>query len=197
MERVLNDLNNQICVIYLNDILIWSSFMEEHLKKLEAVFQHLLEVGLKLKPSKCKFFEDKIGYLGNVVSSRGAETDPSKIKAVTTWETPKNVNDVRSFLGFTRYYCRFVKDYAVIAKPLTDSLGEPKKHGKNKRKCQTTTPKFVWGEEQQQAFDTFKQTLTTAPILAYPDYSFPFIVHTNASREGLGAVLYQDFDRLE
>ena len=84
MERGIEYLNNQICAIYFDDILIWSSSMEEHLRRLEAVFQHLLEVGLKLKPSKCKFFEDKIGYLGHVVSSRGVETDPYKIEAVTT-----------------------------------------------------------------------------------------------------------------
>ena len=78
------DVNNQICVIYLDDILIWCSSMEEDLESLEAVFQHLSEVGLKLKPSKCKFFEDKIGYLGYVVSSKGVETHPSKIEAVTT-----------------------------------------------------------------------------------------------------------------
>ena len=99
MERVLYDLSNQICPIYLDDILIWSSSIEEHLERLEAVIQHLLEVGLKLKPSKCKFFEDKIGYLGYLASSKGVETNTSKIEAVTTWETPKNVNDVRSFLG--------------------------------------------------------------------------------------------------
>ena len=129
--------------------------MEEHLERLEAVFQHLSEAGPKLKPSKCKFFKDKIGYLGYVVSPRDVETDPSKIEAVTTWETPK-IDDARSFLGFTGYYHRFVKDYAVTAKPLIDLLGEPKKHGKNRRKYQIITPMFVWGEEQQQAFDKLK-----------------------------------------
>ena len=194
MKRVLYDLNNQICSIYL-DILIWSSCLEEHLKKLEAVLQCVSEVHLKLKPSKCKFFEDKIGYLGYVISSKGVETDPPKTEAVT-WETPKNVDDVRSLLAFTGYYHRLVKDYAVIAKPLTDLLREPKKHGKNRRKCQTTTPKFVWDDEQQQAFK-LKWALTTDPILAYLDYSFPFTVHTGASHEGLGTILYQDFDGLE
>ena len=90
-----------------------------------------------------------------------------------------------------------MKDYAVIAMPLTHLLGEPQKHGKNRRKGQTTTPKFVWGEELQQAFNKLKQALTTAPILAYPDYSHPFLVHTDASKECLGATLYQDFDGLE
>ena len=111
MEQVLYDLNNQICAIYLDDILIWSSSLDEHLERLDAVFKRLAEAGLKLKPSKCSFFKDKMGYLGYVISSNRVETDPSKIDTVTSWETPKNADDIRKFLGFTGYYRRFVKGY--------------------------------------------------------------------------------------
>ena len=110
--QVLYDVNNKICSIYLDDILIWSSTLEKHLERLDAVFKRLSDAELKLKPSKCSFFQDKIGYLGYIISSNGVETDPSKIEAVTQWGIPKNVDDIRKFLGFTGYYCRFVKDYA-------------------------------------------------------------------------------------
>ena len=195
MEQVLYDLNNKICAIYLDDILIWSSSLDEHLERLDAVFKRLAEAGLKLKPSKCSFFKDKVGYLGYVISSNGVETDPSKIDAVTSWETPKNAEDIRKFLGFTGYYRRFVKDYSKIAKPLNDLLGEPKrKRGRANKNNPPKQPPFVWGAEQQQAFDALKEALTTAPILAYPDFTKPFKLHMDASGAGLGAVLYQEID---
>ena len=90
-------------------VLIWSSTVEEHLERLEAVFRRLADAGLKLKPSKCSFFQDKIGYLGYVIPSNGVETDHSKIEAVTQWRPPMNVDDIRRFLRLTNYYCHFVK----------------------------------------------------------------------------------------
>ena len=114
MEQVLYDVNNKICAIYLDDILIWSSTVEEHIERLEAVFKRLADAGLKLKPSKCSFFQDKTGYLGYVISSNGVETDPSKIEAVTQWRIPMNVDDIRRFFGLTNFYHHFVKNYANV-----------------------------------------------------------------------------------
>ena len=191
MEQVLYNLNNKICTIYLDDILIWSSSLDQHLERLDAVFKRLAEAGLKLKPSKCSFFKDKIGYLGYVISSNGVETDPSKIGAVTSWDVPKNAEDNRKFLGFTGYYCRFVKDYSKTAKLLNDLLGEPKrKRGRVSKNNPPKQPPFVWGAEQQQSFDALKEALITAPILVYPDFTKPFKLHMDASEAGLGAVLY-------
>ena len=198
MEQVLYDLNNEICAIYLHDILIWSSSLDEHLEQLDAVFKRLAEAVLKLKPSKCSFFKDKVGYFGYVISSNGVETDPSKIDAVTSWETPKNTDDIRKFLGFTGYYGRFVKDYSKIAKPLNDLLGEPKKkRGRPNKNNPPKPPPFVWGANQQQAFDALKEALTTAPILANPDFTKPFKLHMDASGAGPEAVLCQEFDGKE
>ena len=118
MHDCLGDLNLRWCIVYLDDIIIFSDTKEEHLKRLEAVFQKLAAAGLKLKPSKCFFFKKEIEYLGHVVSGKGISTNPKKVEAGTKWPTPKTVYDVRSFLGFVGYYRRFIKDFSKISKPI-------------------------------------------------------------------------------
>ena len=144
-------------------------------------------------------FQDKVRYVGHVVSSSGVETDPEKTAKVKTWPTPKNVEEVRTFLGFTSYYRRFVKGFASIAKPLNQLLGGHKNKKKKIRKTKTkdTLVKWEWGESQDLAFNNLKQMLMSPPILAYPDYTKPFIIHTDACLTGLGAVLYQTFDGVD
>ena len=145
--------------------------------------QKLIAAGLKLKPKKCDFFRSKISYLGHIVSSKGIETDPKKIEAVKNWTTPKTVTDVRSFLGFTNYYRRFIKNYAKVARPLNILIS-----GENA----TKKKKLVkWDIECQFAFDRLKELCTMTPILAYAYYKKEFQLHTNASELGLGGVLYQ------
>ena len=160
---------------------------KEHLERLEAVFEKLSVAGLKLKPSKCKFFESSLTYLGHLISEKGIATDPAKVQAVRDWPVPTNVSDIKSFIGFVGYYRRFIKGFSKIAKPLhalTKGL-----ESQNKRVAKKT--QVIWGEEEQKAFDQLKQACITAPILGYPDYELPFILHTDSSTEGLGAVLYQ------
>ena len=118
MESCLGELHLSWCIIYLDDIIVFSKTPEEHLKRLPGVFEKLAKAGLKLKPSKCKFFKSKIAYLGHIVSTKGIETDLKKTEAVKNWTIPKTVTDVRSFLGFPNYYQRFIKGYAKVAKPL-------------------------------------------------------------------------------
>ena len=103
MHDCLGDLNMRWCIVYLDDIIIYSDTKEEHLKRLEAVFQKLAAAGLKLKSSKCFFFKEEIDYLGHVVSGKGISTNHKKVEAVTRWTTPQTVYDVRSFLGFVGY----------------------------------------------------------------------------------------------
>ncbi|MCG7879345.1 MAG: RNase H-like domain-containing protein [Candidatus Thiodiazotropha endolucinida] len=193
MERCMGELNLKECLIFLDDILIFSDTFEEHIKRIQAVFSRLHEHGLKLKPSKCEFFKTSVKYLGHVVTENGVETDPDKIKALVEWPVPHNVKTLRSFLGFAGYYRRFIRDYAKIAKPLNDLLiGHPtNKQTLNKKKKKKSTP-WQWGEMQQKSFDTLKSKLSSPPVLAYADFKKPFIVHTDASTEGLGAVLYQE-----
>ena len=195
MERCMGDLNLSDCLIYLDDVIIFSKTFEEHLERLDAVFSRLKEHNLKLKGTKCEFLKSHVTYLGHVVSENGIETDPEKTEAIRTWSIPKTVKDVRAFLGFTGYYRRFIKDYARIARPLNDLLvghctNRKSKTAKSKKK---RTP-FTWTEKQQEAFDTLRDKLMNPPVLAYADYRLPFKLHTDASTMGLGAVLYQHQD---
>ena len=183
----LGDLNMRWCIVYLDDIIIFSDTKEEHLKRLEAVFQKLAAAGLKLKPSKCFLFREEIEYLGHVVSGKGISTNPKKVEAVTKWPTTETVYDVRSFLGFVGYYRRFIKDFSKISKPIREVITGLE--NQSKRTAKKTL--IEWTEAANSAFETLKELCTSTPILAYPDYQLPFILHTDSSSEGLGAVLYQ------
>ena len=197
MERCMGELNLRDCLIYLDDVIIFSSTFEEHLERLDAVFSRLKQHNLKLKPSKCEFLKSEVTYLGHVVSEAGIRTDPEKTRAVKDWPVPRNIKEVRAYLGFTGYYRRFIKDYARIARPLNDLLVGHCTSKKQKKKTKTKQAPFTWTETQQQAFDTLKEKLMRPPVLAYADYSKPFKLHTDASCTGLGAVLYQKQDDMD
>ena len=190
MHDCLEDLNMRWCIVYLDDIIIYNDTKEEHLERLEVVFQKLAAAGLKLKPSKYFFFKEEIDYLGHVVSGEGISTNPKKVEAVTKWPTPQTVYDVRSFLGFVGYYRRFIKNFSKIAKPIREVITGLE--NQSKRTAKKTT--IEWTEAANSAFEHLKELCVSAPILAYPDYQLPFILHTDSSSEGLGAVLYQRQD---
>ena len=118
MQSCLGNLHLHYCIIYVDDVIVFSKTLEEHLLRLRALFEKLKHVGLKLKPSKCKLFRQELIYLGHVVSKDGIQTDPKKVEAIHNWPVPTNVTEVRSFLGFTNYYQRFIKKYAQVVKPL-------------------------------------------------------------------------------
>ena len=190
MLDCLGDLNMNWCIVYLDDIIIFSDTKEEHIKRLEAVFQKLMAAGLKLKPTKCFFFRDEIEYLGHVVSGKGISTNPKKIEAVSKWSTPKTVYDVRSFLGFVGYYRRFIKNFSKITKPIREVITGLE--NQSKRAAKKTH--IEWTDIADSAFETLKTMCVNTPILAYPDYQLPFTLHTDSSTDGLGAVLYQKQD---
>ena len=171
------------CIIYLDDVVVYAPTVEEHLKRLEGVFQKLKAAGLKLKPSKCELFKKSISYLGHVVSEEGVRTDPKKIEALQKWERPHNVHTVRRFLGFVNYYIKFIRDYSKIARPLYNLIS-----GDNAKR---RTNLVEWSHAAEEAFQTLINRCTQAPILAYADFSLPFELHVDASGIGLGAVLYQ------
>lgn len=195
MERCMGELHLKECLIYLDDIIIFSDSIESHFRRLDAVFKRLEKAGLKLKGTKCEFFQTQVNYLGHVVSQNGVETDPDKLKVLKDWPVPTCVKELRSFLSFSSYYRRFVPGFAQIAKPLNDLLvGHP-----TNKKAKTSKPavSWTWGQKQQEAFTTLIDKLTSPPILAYADYSKPFILNVDASCNGLGAVLYQEHNGKE
>ena len=142
---------------------------------------------MKRKPSKCEFFKSHINYLGHIVSAGGIECDPKKIEAVKNWPVPRTVTDIRSFLGFTNHYRWFICNYARIARSLNKLISGDNANHKKKT--------IEWTEDCQIAFDQLKEKCTQTPILAYANYKKPFVLHTDASEMGLGAVLYQKDDQ--
>ena len=164
--------------------------------RLDAVFRRLKQHGLKLEPSKCECFTTEVNYLGHVVNHSGVETDLDNLNAWASWPEPDNVKALSSFLGFTGYYRRFIKDNAKIVKPLNDLLvGHPTQNPVSKKKKRTSVP-WEWGEALQCAFNTLKEKLSS-PVVAYADFIKPFVLHTDALSNGLRAVLYQVQDGQE
>ena len=183
MDLVLNGLNLTICLAYLDDIVLFSKTPEEHLERLELLLQRLQEANLKLKPSKCRLMQTKVTFLGHVVSAEGVSTDLEKIQLINEWPAPKNLKELRGFLGLTGYYRRFVKDYSKIAGPLNNLLK------KNRS--------FVWSEDCQTAFEELKARLQQPPILALPNDEDMFILDTDAADSSIGAVLSQKQEGME
>ena len=177
MDLVLAGLQWTSCLVYLDDVIIVGKTFEEHLLHLREVLIRLREAGLKLQPSKCSFCQKKVAFLGHIVSDKGVATDPAKTAQVAKWPTPSSQKEVQQFLGLASYYRRFVKDFATIAKPL--------------HRLTEKTMDFKWTSECQSAFEELRRNLTAAPILAFPDFEKPFILDTDASDFGVGAVLSQ------
>ena len=177
MDLVLAGLQWSCCLVYIDDVIILGRSFSEHLRNLQAVFERIQSAGLKLKPSKCSFLQDEVQYLGHIVSKDGVKVDPAKTNKVASWSTPTSIREVKQFLGFASYYRRFIEGFAQVAKPL-HCLTECKRQ-------------FQWTEECQAAFEELRHRLTTSPVLAYPDFEKSFILDTDASDVGIGAVLSQ------
>ncbi|GBO11509.1 Retrovirus-related Pol polyprotein from transposon 297 [Araneus ventricosus] len=179
METVLRGLTPEACLVYLDDIIIVGRTFQEHLNNIHKVFQRLQKANPKLSPNKCRFFRKEVSYLGHIISADGVKTDPEKTKAVVDWPPPETVHDLRSVLGLCTYYRRFVRNFSAIAGPL--------------HKLTEARSNFNWTEECEKSFNSLKQALTTSPVLTYPRTDKEFILDTDASNEGIGAVLSQKF----
>ena len=177
MDFLLAGLQWEICLCYLDDIIIYSRTFTDHLSNLRTVFERLRAAGLKVRLTKCTFCRLEVPYLGHIISKDGIKADPSKIAVVRDYPVPTTVKEVREFIGFTSYYRKFIKNFASIAAPL--------------HKLTTKYARFVWSQQCQEAFDLLRESLISAPILCYPDFSLPFILYTDASDVGIGAVLAQ------
>ena len=182
MDLTLAGLQWAQCLVYLDDIIVVGRTFEEHLGNLGLVLQRLQNARLKVKPSKCALFQDQVCYLDHIISSNGITTDPSKTSKMVKWPTPTSVQQVQQFLG-SGYYRRFIRNFAGIARPL-HRLTE---RGRS----------FTWTRECESAFSELKSRLTSTPILAFPDFHLSFILDTDASQTGIGAVLSQIQDGTE
>lgn len=177
MDSLLQGFKWSICLCYLDDVIVFSPTFDSHLKRLSAILEVFRRAGLQLNSSKCHFARRQITVLGHIVDAAGVRPDPEKIRAVTDFPVPKSTKDVRSFVGLCSYFRRFVKDFAIIARPLTHLLKKD-------------TP-FFWGADQASSFSQLTTLLTTPPILAHFDPSAPTEVRTDASGHGIGAMLMQ------
>ena len=205
MEMCIGDQQYVTLLFYLDDICVFSTTIDQMLDRIELVFRRLQDFNLKIKPKKSYFFQRSATFLGHVLSSEGIAPNPEKVDKVRDWPTPENAKEVHSFVGLASYYRRFIPNFAKIAAPLHAVIAPiaTKRKGSKlaatdyaqhrKEQASNNTP-FTWSEECQQAFQTLKDALTSAPVLGYPDYTKPFILETDASLQGLGAVLSQVAD---
>jgi hypothetical protein len=171
------------CLVYLDDIIIFSKTFEEHINHLRQVFNRIREANLTVKGSKSKFAQSATNYLGHVVDEYGVRPLPKKIKAVMDFPTPQSQVNIQQFLGLAGYYRKFIPNLAKMAAPLLELFVESNREGT-----------WNWNEQCQSAFNKIKEALTHEPILRHPDFSRPFIVETDASTKGLGAILSQEYD---
>ena len=183
MQTVLAGIDGKSCFVYIDDILVCSRTFEEHLEHLQVVFERLRAANLKLKVGKCVFLQEQVKYLGHTISRQGIAPDVSKVEKVQHFPVPTDVLTLRQFLGLASYYRRFIKNFAAVSSPLT-----------------ALTKKgvlFEWTTHCQGAFDKLKNLLCTAPVLAYPQFGpgHTFVLETDASLAGLGAVLAQEDEK--
>ena len=166
-----------MCLVYIDDVIIMGRDFNSHLTNIASVLHRLRNAGLKVKPTKCDFFKQEVMFLGHVISEKGISTDKSKVDKVVSWATPTNLQQLQQFLGLASYYRPFIQNFATISKPLH-------------RLTEKKTP-FHWSPECADSFNQLKKLLTSAPILSFPDFSHKFILDTDASNDGIGAVLSQ------
>ncbi|WVZ89908.1 LOW QUALITY PROTEIN: hypothetical protein U9M48_036256 [Paspalum notatum var. saurae] len=178
MNSVFMNELDKFVVVFIDDILIYSKSEEEHKEHLRIVLARLREHKLYAKFSKCAVWLKEVSFLGHILSEKGLAVDPRKVKDVLNWKQPETVTEIRSFLGLAGYYCHFIKDFSKTAKPMTSLTKK--------------NVKYVWSSNCEEAFQTLKKLLTSAPVLAQPDVTKPFDVYCDASGSGLGYVLMQE-----
>ncbi len=180
MNEILSDLLDKCCVVYVDDILIYSSNMDEHFKHLELVSERLNANGIQVNVKKSKFAQESVVYCGFKVEGGRITVDPDKVKAVTNWPAPQTVSAVRSFLGFVGFYRRFIEGFARIAAPLTD-----------------LTKKDVgwrWTDVEEKSFETLRDALVTKPVLYCPNEKLDYKIVVDAGPKAVGGILLQDFE---
>ena len=180
MAHILSGYTGKFCHCFIDDIIVFSNTFEDHLEHLRLVLLRLKNAGIKLKPSKCVLAKEKVQYLGHTISPGEIRPDPENVSKIRDLDAPTTVKQVRTLLGMASYYRCFVRDFSKRARLLTELTRQD--------------IKFRWGEEEESAFEDLKKALTTEPVLTLPDFTKPFILMTDGSSTGLGAVLGQQHD---
>ena len=177
MELVLAGLDTKNCLVYLDDIILFNRTEDEHIATLREVFQRIRAAGLKLKPQKCRLAKREVSFLGHMVSEQGIRPDTRNVEKVSGWPEPSTEDEMRSFLGLTGYYSRFIQDYAEVSSPLWNA------------KAENADGKLKWTDEMRDAFRRLKSILASPPILCLPTFKGFFILYTDACNTSVGAVL--------
>jgi len=157
INEVLMEHIDMSCIVYLDDVLIYSNTLQQHRKEVSNILEAIRKSGMKVKPSKCEFHQNETEYLGFIIGQEGVKTDPVKTQAIWDWTTPKKIKEIQCFLGFCNFYRRFIEGFSRTAKPL---------YARTKKEC---IGNWEWGDKEQQAFDELRMKLTTAPVLVYFD----------------------------
>jgi len=178
MNKIFHPYLDRFGVVYLDDIVVYSNTLEEHIGHLKTVFRVLRENQLYVKKEKCEFARPEVTFLGHKIGNGVLKMDEKKIIAIREWEPPTKVTGLRPFFGLVNYYRRFIKGYSGRAVPLTDLLKK--------------NVKWDWSAKCQDAFDDLKKAITEESVMSLADYSKPFEVHTDASDFAIGRVLMQD-----
>jgi hypothetical protein len=177
MNRIFHMYLNWFVVVFIDDILVYSTNHQDHGEHLKTVLGVLREKQLFAKLKKCEFWLEEVSFLGHIISKDGIAVDPNKIKVVVNWEQPTNVHEICSFLGLVGYYHRFVKGSSTLFGPLTSLTKK--------------NPHFVWSDTCEANFQQLKRRIVFAPVLILPIEGEKFVLHSNASLKGLGCVLRQ------
>lgn len=178
VNDVLRPFLDTFCTAYIDDILIYSDNLDDHRKHVDQVLSALNTAGLHLDIDKCEFHQRRVKYLGLILTTDGIEMDPEKVSAILNWEAPKNVKDVRSFIGFANFYRRFIDDFSLLSAPLI--------------RLTRKDVKFEWSDHCQQSFDRLKTAFTSAPVLRHFDPLLPCVVEADSSDYCTGGVLSQE-----
>lgn len=179
MDQILIQYLHKFCFVYMDDIVIFSKSLQEHLQHLKLILDELRKYNLKIQLDKSEFLRKEVPFLGHIITPEGIKPNSDKIKAIIKYPIPCTQTEVKSYLGITNYYRKFIKDYAKIAKPLTKALKKGEKIN-------------IHDSEYIEAFNKLKEIITNAPVLAYPDFNKQFQINTDASNVAVGAVLQQD-----
>lgn len=177
MDNILLGIQNERCLVYMDDIIVYSPTIHEHITRLTEVFKRLRKANLKIQPDKCEFLRKEVAYLGHLITEEGVKTNPAKVQCIQNFPIPTNEKEIKSFLGLTGYYRRFIPNFAKISKPLT-------------RLLQKDIP-FQFDSECMSSFNDLRNALTSDPILIYPNFDETFVLTTDASAFAIGAVLSQ------